>query len=430
MVPDFVLRNRTTNQWLLCLEVKRRKDAVFSTRNQFQAKSYAELNQALYPPVAPRYFAISNLEITILSALNGNRPPRECQLQGGLFESGSFEIDDRLTHRGRFIEHLAHIVEMVRAAAGLQFDVVWPAILDELINYSAHAPLNPRINLDEPQTPNWAIVRDFFSSDLRTDSSRVLFLRCLMAEYLRGVLTKHAHPEAGRIPGLRTNLVSVANSIAALREVDFNLLFEAFAPDLYRALQRDSELRTYLIEYLTSITVPPKRVFDLARTRVDAPALIDSLMSTLYPVEVQDQSGKVQTDPELATILARLTIQEPVRTVLDPCCGDGALMSGAYDYLTEFPPGDIEPLSAVAGIEVDAIAARLAEIRIALKQPATLTPQPALNLVRGDLFANSDRISQAEAILMNPPFLRYEEQHGRRIPNSLRAHYNESIRSV
>ena len=222
----------------------------------------------------------------------------------------------------------------------------------------------------------------------------------------------------------------MANSIAALRNVDFNLLFEAFAPNLYRQIQDDAELRAFLIDYLVSITDPARRVFDLARTRGDAPALIDSLMSTLYPVEVQDESGKVQTDPELAAILARLTIQAPVQTAFDPCCGDGALLSGAYDYLTELPGGNIQPLASVAGIEVDAIATRLAEIRIALKQPATLKPQPAVNLVRGDLFANPQLVAQAEAILMNPPFLRYEEQQGRRIPAALRAHYNESIRLV
>ena len=184
IVPDFVLRNRATNQWLLSVEVKRRRDAVFSTRNQFQAKSYAELNQVLYRPLSPRYFAISNLEITILSALNGNRPPRECQLQGGVFDSGSFETDDREIHREQFIEHMARVVEMVRAAEELQFDVVWPAILDDLINYSSDLPVSPQINLQEPQTPNWPVVRNFFSADLATDSSRVLFLRCLMAEVL------------------------------------------------------------------------------------------------------------------------------------------------------------------------------------------------------------------------------------------------------
>src|SRR5690349_19821247 len=50
LIPDFVLRRRVTGQWVLSVELKRTKEAVLSTRNQVQAKAYAETNQHLYGP--------------------------------------------------------------------------------------------------------------------------------------------------------------------------------------------------------------------------------------------------------------------------------------------------------------------------------------------------------------------------------------------
>ena len=155
IIPDFVLRKRASGQWLLALELKRRPDAVFSTRNQIQAKGYAEDNQHLYGPTAPRYYAISNLEVTILSALNGNRPPRECQLLDGTFQSGSFLRDARGDHRERFIEDLMSIVRVVTSARPPRFDEVWPAVLGELITYSDALPASTEVILPEPTTPNW-----------------------------------------------------------------------------------------------------------------------------------------------------------------------------------------------------------------------------------------------------------------------------------
>lgn len=429
IIPDFVLRKRIGGQWLLAFELKRRPEAVFSTRYQIQAKGYAETNQHLYGPTAPKYYAISNLEITILSALNGHRPPRECQLLDGTYESGSFYRDARSDHRERFVNDLMNIIRVVTSAGPPRFDEVWPAVLSELIAYSEALPASIEITLPEPATPNWAVIRDLFASPLDIESARVFFLRCLMAEYLRGILIKFGHARATALPAMRADQSVVANAIAALRQVDFSVLFEDFAPKLYRAL-RDPTVRASLLRYAESLVTPGRRVVEFARDRIDAPTLIDSLIPALYPGSTHDQSGKVQTDPDLATILARLTFGGPLGSVLDPCCGDGVLMAAAYDYLSETRGNAQEVLASVGGIEADAVAARIAEVRLALKQPATLEPIPPINVIRGDLFANAGVVRQAEAILMNPPFLRYEEQQGLRIPSALRDHYNQAIQAV
>ena len=431
LVPDFVLRRRDGNQWLLALEIKRRKESVFSTRNQIQAKSYAEANQDLYPPNFPRYFAISNLEATILFALNLERPPNECRLRDGMFESGNFTTDDIVIHRSRFIAHLECILEIITNDMRPEFDLVWPSVLAEFWSNAVKLPRVPEIFLSEPNTLNWHLVRDYFCKSLPDDSAMMFILRCLMTEYIRGILIRYGHPRAGDIPPLRADhpSSSLANIVECLSEIDFTNFFDHSAATVYRNLV-NIIVSNQLHDYIEQITDPNRRICELAMTRVDSAELLDSLMTTIYPVEIQDDRGKVTTDPELASLLCYLTISSQVRQVLDPCCGDGVLLSAAYDRLRTLGMSHANALTSIKGIEADYIAVGLANIRLALKQPSTISPNAEISLVHGDMFAFADTFAEAEVIIMNPPFKRYEAQDIRPVPPELRRHFSQAIRAI
>jgi len=131
LIPDFVLRNTNTHKWALALEIKRTPDAVLSIRNQMQAKSYAEAGQQSYPSSYPRYFAISNLEVTILFALNGDHPPIECRIQDGVFKSGEFANTPSETHQKQLAHDLTCLITRVVKDRSPAFDIVWPRILGD-----------------------------------------------------------------------------------------------------------------------------------------------------------------------------------------------------------------------------------------------------------------------------------------------------------
>ena len=160
LVPDFVLCERDSGRWRLAIEIKRSKESVYSSRNQVQAKGYAESNLDLYHPGSPKYFSITNLEQILLFALNGSAPPRECRLKDGdidvglLLDSSEEEFIFNLTTKLRYI--IIGIISDRRAI----FDEVWPGILSDFIRYSdlvCGIPL-----LQEPVTPNWVLVRNYF----------------------------------------------------------------------------------------------------------------------------------------------------------------------------------------------------------------------------------------------------------------------------
>jgi len=428
VIPDFVLVEQTSGRWIVPFELKRTRESVYSTRFQIQAKGYAELNQDRFPLQRPKFFAISNLEVTQLFALNGGRPPRECRIEGGFFNSGRFLLGTGAVHRRKFIDDLKVMTERWLSAAPISYESVWPAILRDFINRSSAITPTAELLLVEPTTPNWNLVRDYFGSGLPLDSARVFLLRCLMAEYLRGLLIRYGHPLAEGLTPVRETAESLARTIAGLRAIDFSVVFEAEAPDLYRTLT-DPVMRDHLQHYLLAITSPGARIVDLAIERIDYPELIDDLISELVPVEIQDESGRIQTDPELAQILAALVVDSPGR-IIDPCCGDGALLSAAYDQLQRLGCSNEQALGLITGIEADTIASRLAAVRLALKEPATLRPEMTIDIVRGDMFAAAELLSNARYVLMNPPFKRYEAQDARPVPPELRAYYRTQIESI
>jgi hypothetical protein len=431
LVPDFVLCSRRGNQWVLAVEIKRTREAVYSTRYQMQAKSYAETNQALYPPVAPRFFAITNMEVTILFALNQGRPPLECRLQNGVFDSGLFGTQAAVGHRRTFVNQIAQVVETVTAAGGPTFDVVWPGVMSDLLAYAGDLPMGSDIQISEPTTPNWHLVRDYFLGSNWENSSRLFILRCLMCEYLRGLLLRHGHPNALGLPPIQPNHPgsSTATAIETLRQIDFHVMFPASESGLYRALS-DPRTREVLGGYVGRIALHSRRVVELARNRVDAWGVIESLMTTIYPVETQADCGKVTTDPELAAILATLAIGHSPHSVLDPCCGDGSLLCAAYDRLRTLGLDHQVALAAVSGIEADPIAARLASVRLALKEPAAIALDPPISITQGDMFAHRGTLARANLLLMNPPFKRYETQDESSTLASLRRYYTQAIEAI
>jgi BpuSI N-terminal domain/N-6 DNA Methylase len=429
LVPDFVLLEKKSGRWLLTIEIKRSRSSIFRTNNQVQAKTYAEHNARDYRAGSPKYFAISNLEETLLFALKNGSPPKECLLKDGHYFVGRFEEIDEATFRNTLSKRIIEICERVLAPERPEFDEVWPRILSDLVQY-ADRLIDPA-TLQEPSTPNWQTVRGYFCHEYQKDASRIFLLRCLFAEFINGILTRYHHPDASRlIPILAAPATTigslVATSFARIREIEFDTIFEDVFLDDYRRLSPKVN-RDALAEYIRAIVNKPAAIRDLAMSRLDTEQLLDGLLHATHPGEELDNKGKVTTDPELASLLAHLTISRPTDRVIDPCSGDGALLEAAYDRLEHFGLDHNTILSRISGIEADPILHRLAFLRLMLREPRLIDTVSAIDLVYGDMFSNPTKIEEADVVLMNPPFKRYEAQDNNPVPDSLRSHYVTAI---
>lgn len=425
-IPDFVLTDRATGQWLLIVELKRNPAAVFSARFQSQAKGYADANQSRFRAGHPVYFAISNLEVSVLCALNGARPPTECVVDGGIARSGSFATDDAVEHREQFERDLAAWVTRVLVTNAETFDVVWPPIIAAWLQHAEMFAAGDAEGPEAPTTPGWPEVNSYFGQAEPTAAARVTLLQALLASYLRGRLVAVGHPRAGRVPPALPR-GELARAIDALRAIDFDSVFDAAASD--RVRNASGTVRAAIDAFLTWLGSLRPSVSELAQTRHDHVELVENAVLAIYPPEARAGVGKVQTDPELADVLAAMTLSEPVE-VIDPCCGDGPLLVAAFDRLVRLgvPPADA--LSATSGIEADPVLGRLAAVRLTLRAIAALGPAAQPVVTHGDMFAAATKLAAVGAVLMNPPFRRYEDQGGPTVPEPLTRHYREAIRSA
>lgn len=423
VIPDFVLVESATNRWVLVVEIKRTKAAVFSERNQIQAKGYAEANRLLYSLGKPGYFCVTNMEVTLLFALNGSNPPKDCRILGMTFDSGSFVPGSCAAHQKQFAIHLSQLISHVINTHVPVFELVWPRIVRSMISYSEELPYDLEINLSGGKVPH--VVANYFSGEPSEAPRRELLLRCLAVEYFKGVLEKFRHPLANQVPSLRGSVSQVGNAIDELHRIDFAGVFESEAASLYRKLERKNDYKSTIELFINEIRT--ERISRLAATRADVLEFPDILISESYTLTVQDARGKAQTDPDLSALLAALVISDANKTVFDPGCGDGSLLSAAYDLLRAFGLSHAETLSRIHGIDADALATKIAAIRLVLKEPYVLSCQDPCNISAGDMFSSAKEFNGVDVVLMNPPFKRYEAQDETPIPQDLRKHFYSCI---
>lgn len=432
LVPDFVLRDKKSGRWILSLEIKRSKTSLYSTRNQVQAKSYAEVNSDLYLSGKPRYFAISNLENTLLFALKNGAPPNECRLIDGIYQVGDFADLNEEVFRTNLTSVIRAIILRVLDDDPPEYDTVWPRILADLIQQAELVRgTNP---IQEPESPNWDVVRNYFCDSLDVDTARIFLLRCLLAEYIYGVLERYSHPRikdllALTIKNPRQIGHTIANTLSRVRGIDFQKIFEESSLEEYLSLS-STNICKYLASYVGNIITPPTVIRELARNRLDRNQLIDGLVTSFHSEQDLDNKGKVVTDPELAALLASVAIKSVQQRIVDPCCGDGILLEAAYERLRQLGLETAEVLQNLIGLEVDPILARLAFLRLILKEPSSVNPDIELNVEQADLFSNERELQQADVVLMNPPFRRYEAQDQQPVPTELRSYYANRIQRV
>jgi len=432
LIPDFVLRRRETGRWVLAVEIKRTANSIYSTRNQIQAQGYTTTNSDLYSTGIPQYFAIGNLEQTILFAQREGRPPRECRVENGMYSVGLIASMPEADFRNRLTVCLEQLIQRVINDLTPAFDVVWPTVLTTFVRASEGLVTPPVIN--EPNTPGWGIVRDYFCHSLTLDSSRVLLLRCLLAEYILGVLERFGHADLRSLVPLShadPNRIgqTVANVLSRLRGVDFRLLFDDHGINAYRHLA-SSSTRGAVSGYVDRITTPPMVVRELARDRLDRSEFLDGIAYALHEEERLDDRGKVLTDPELASLVAAAALVSPNDIVIDPCCGDGALLDAAYSRLIDLGADHESAIGKLFGVEVDPTLVRLAFLRISLKEPANINAAIEPNICQGDMFASRLSIAAADVILMNPPFRRYERLDPHPMPGQLLNHYSAAVEGL
>ena len=106
----------------------------------------------------------------------------------------------------------------------------------------------------------------------------------------------------------------------------------------------------------------------------------------IIPPAERHELGQYYTPPAVVDLITRLTITEPDDTVLDPACGSGGFLVGAYDRLQDLGADDHRTtLERLYGIDVNRFPAHLSAINLAVRDLDTQTSDT--NVEVQDFFA-------------------------------------------
>ena len=139
---------------------------------------------------------------------------------------------------------------------------------------------------------------------------------------------------------------------------------------------------------------------------LDLPDLTGQVFQTLIPPGIRKPLGANYTNPNAASLLARIAVTDPQETVFDPACGSGTLLVASYRRKAALSSGkDAASLHKlflerqITGIDVMAFSAHLAAVNLALQQPLEDTDRVRIGTVDSSLLKPDQPISSTAKFL-------------------------------
>jgi type I restriction-modification system DNA methylase subunit len=402
IIPDFAIRLIASQRYVFIVEVKRTQRDVESQRYQNQSRSYVTDFGPHWEPNYHKYFCVTNIERLVLFADRNGVPLTSCLLKGNPRQHSLFNpVDhDATASVAELQTTFENILSNIFNRVAPDWDNNWQLIIESFHNN--YVALKNSLGYPE------AVKKELTLYEL---------FRLLAYAYLKDFYTQTGNPNAANFhnyPPNNATLTQFTNNLAnnynRIIQLDFRQIFrdhpnedQRLFPDNFSAnyLQYFKDLIQCFIQHNSNAVADnpsPSYVFNL-------------LTSKIYVREELHGKGKIMSDAELSNLLAALCIDSTDTRVLDPGCGDGALLDAAYDQINLLAATANQPkthnqiLNQIDGIEIDPFLSQLSAFRLLSKNLAQVNNTTNANILIGDVFLNA-RANQYDAVLMNPPFLR------------------------
>lgn len=348
---DFAVQNIATKKYLCVVEVKRRPADVNSTRYQFQAMSYVQMNST--SSEAP-FYILTNLEYALAFRYDMHRPKAFQQI---------------------LVPGLTHICRLEQSEI--------PFLTEQLAQYFA-----ARLSAFWANQYEYAVTQDRFAAfmeqarqDPREWKSR---LAVSAYEYIRGAFSFVNRSDLVDVRLFHGQIAQICQEGA---RVDFDKIF-SYTPDTFVPTLTEPALDTEL--------------YTLGRQNVSGDALADLLHQIVS--DGHESEGEVPTDLELGRIVSVLAHSvsgalSPNAQLCDPAAGSGSLIRSAID---EF---GLEPGQVLAN-DWNPRLAELLSLRLGLAFVETISSTNAPHILERDITTlEPQTFRQVQVIVMNPPFV-------------------------
>lgn len=412
-IPDFSIYKKRSQRTVFILEVKRTERDVDSQRHWNQTSGYIRDLTHDWEP-GNKYFAVTNIEKSIIFAIREGSDA-DCVLAGNPILAGKFTPDTR--DATEVLEKFRTQIKKTVIAAISNTTPVWADSWRPIINSFA---VNLRSSINELSKTHG----DELGKEIGTYELLRVFLYHFISSYYG--YTRSDNVQFFRVSRLNTDPVNafseLRNSYTKALELDFKQIFSDSPTEEARiTIEQFKKITTYFNSF---ITILQSYLTDAVKQNYSPTYFFNLLTENLYAHEELHKEGKVMSDSELAGLLAELCIDENTSRVLDPGCGDGALLEAAYDKLREIKSQSTPTLShqdildCMSGIEIDPFLTQLAAFRLLMKSPNEVNDDTEADITTGDVFKD-ERKSKYDVVLMNPPFLRNEENIGPLVGSSV-----------
>lgn len=350
---DFVIENKKTGKYLCVVEVKRTPGDVQSTRNQFQAQSYVQMNTVQNEKP---FYIITNLE-TLISFRYDTSKPRVYQqmLQPGLEYICDFSTDNDSAIESKLTVAFERLISNFISGT-----YTYSTTLEQFLSY----------------------MDSTLSNDRMWKSSMAI----LMYEYIRGAFS------AVRRTDIRYDVRKFHDDVQQIcieaNRVDFDGIFQY---DSTRFLPRHSVAASILSD-----------IYTYGNTNISGDAVADALHSKLS--ENKHHDGEVATDSELALLAATLAKMSngdllPGRKICDPAAGSGNLICSAINVFNV-------SASALKANDINKKLIELLSLRLGLNFPTSINHASAPEVSAEDINnLPAGYFNDVDVVLLNPPFV-------------------------
>ncbi len=233
-----------------------------------------------------------------------------------------------------------------------------------------------------------------------------------------------------QIPRLRSiDTLDISSYLEEYFKVVLKIDYKAvFQQGFFDKIRIPHEVASTLVKFIKEL-----ELFDFEKIESD---VIGRIYEKLIPIEERKKLGQYYTPPQIIELILKLIVKEPNQRVLDPSCGSGGFLVGAYKYLlnlkektratTEHENQTL--LNQIVGIEINQFPAHLSVINLAMQGIKFRTNE--INVLINDFFdvksfgewwqmeykkAHLDKKEEKsgtyryfDCIVANPPYIRQE----------------------
>ena len=406
IVPDFAIKLKNSNRFIFILEVKKTNRDCYSQRFQNQTRSYVTDLIPFWEPNYEKYFCLTNVETLSLFA-EREGAVTSCLLKNYPVTHTSINPNnhDATTTIQEFQVSIENILNTIFRRTSPSWSNNWEPIIESF--YQNYISIKKNLYYEEKTAKDTTLYELF----------RLIAFSYLKEYYALNDNSKSTYFR-GKFPIEEDNLIifkqKLENSFTRILQLDFRQIFSNYPNENFRIFP--DNISGTLTPYFKNLIINLINYSSNAVADNSSPEYIFNLLSSkIYDKKTMHNKGQVMSDSELSILLATLTIDNHDLLVLDPCCGDGALLDASYDCLNVLSLDNgifkthNELLSQNIGIELDSFLAQLSTFRLLTKNLSSITNDTEANIIINDTFATS-LDNQVDTILMNPPFLRNDNR--------------------